>query len=333
MIHSDHVGFGLATFQSGQHERVGLVLGGRLFEINQALSVYRRRGERKDVGASPICSMLDILAAWPHFLGLFRDLALFLKGDLNEELDFQEIRTASLLAPVPRPGKMVNAGLNFSDHAREMGIEIPSEGFRPNFFFKGDRHCLIGPSQNIQLSSAWVDWEAELAVIIGKKAKNVRADEAMKVVAGFTCHNDITDRRLMLKSDGSLDFFAGKSRDTFGPLGPFLVPTEFIPDRRNLRIRCFLNDEVMQDTDTSQMIWGVEQCIEYISSCVTLEPGDVIALGSGAGVGWAKGIKVNVGEFRRLIDHMNHGGGTFLRSGDRVAVEIDGVGRLENIVG
>jgi len=332
----ENVLFALATYRSEQGDEVGLVVDSVLHDLHRSLSLYHKispspstnKAHEKLAGVG---SMLDLLNSWFELQPLLQSLAQFLKehgGTMEQDLPLDR---AALLAPVPKPGKMINAGLNFYDHAREMGIEIPPSGFRPNFFWKGDDHCIIGPSQKIKLSSEYVDWEAEPAVVIGRKARNVKASEAMEVVAGFTCHNDVTDRDLMLKPDGSLDFLAGKARDTFGPLGPWIVPKEFV-SHGGLRIRCFLNGKVMQDTGTEKIIWGPEQCIEYLSSIMTLDPGDVIALGTGAGVGWAKGISVGKGEFPKIIAHMRQGGGTFLRKGDRIAVEIDQIGRLENEV-
>jgi len=236
------------------------------------------------------------------------------------------------LAPVPEPGKIINVGLNFYDHAEEMGITIPTEGFQPNFFLKGDHNCVVGPGQKLKLTSEFVDWEAELAVVIGKKATHVSPNEAMDYVAGYTCHNDVSDRGAMMRKDGSIDFFSGKCRDTFAPLGPYLVPKEFIPDPRNLRIQCLLNNSVMQDFGTDQMIWGPAECVAFASSRVTLQPGDVISLGTGAGTGWAKGITVGPGEMSKVIENMYQGGGIFLKPGDRITVKIEPIGRLENEV-
>jgi 2-keto-4-pentenoate hydratase/2-oxohepta-3-ene-1,7-dioic acid hydratase in catechol pathway len=329
--------FALATYQAGQRPEVGLAMDSHLYNLHQALLAYRRLSpsistEKAWERAAGVRSMLDLLNSWFEVWPLLLGLARFLKEN-GENLDeVLPLHQAALLAPVPEPGKMINVGLNFYDHAREMGLEIPSSGFRPNFFWKGGGHCIIGPSQKIRLSSDFVDWEAEPALIIGRKARNVAASDAMQAVAGFTCHNDVTDRNLMLKPDGTLDFLSGKSRDTFAPLGPWIIPKEFVAHGQELRIRCVLNNRIMQDTGTDQLIWGPERCIAYLSTIMTLDPGDVIALGTGAGVGWAKGISVGKGEFPKIIAHMRQGGGTFLRPGDRIGVEIDQIGKLENEV-
>jgi 2-keto-4-pentenoate hydratase/2-oxohepta-3-ene-1,7-dioic acid hydratase in catechol pathway len=273
--------------------------------------------------------MLDLLNDWDRMLPCLREAAgLMEEASAGELVDLARV---ALLAPVPAPGKMMNVGLNFYDHAEEMGMEIP-EGFRPNFFWKGDRNCIIGPSQKIRLSSGYVDWEAELALVIGRTARDVEPEEAMGCVAGYTCHNDVTDRRLMMPEAGRLDFLAGKARDTFGPLGPALVPGDQVPDWERLRIRCLVNGEVMQDTGVDRMIWGPAQCISALSKLFTLQPGDVIGLGTGAGVGWTKGMTLGPGDLGKAVERMLQGEGVFLRPGDRVAVDIPGVGRLENEV-
>ena len=311
-----NVPFSLATIRNQEQLQVGLIVGGRIWEINTALNVERSR----------IQTIFDLLADWNHWFSMISKAVDTLPDQSLMDLDSVEI-----LAPVPVPGKMINAGLNFYDHAKEMGLSIQDD-FQPNFFWKGTAGCVIGPSQKIELSSDLVDWEAELAVIIGRTAKNVRKKEIMNYVAGFTCHNDVTDRGLMMMPDGRLDFLGGKSRDTFGPLGPVLVPAEFVKNLDSLKIRCLLNDEVMQDFSTSQMVWDPGRILSHLTYIMTLHPGDIVALGTGAGVGWARGISVGPGEMGRIVEHMRSGGGTFLRPGDKIAVDIPGVGYLENEV-
>jgi 2,4-diketo-3-deoxy-L-fuconate hydrolase len=323
--------FSLATYRDIDGEHVALVVDDGLVEVNQAVDRYLRLTASEAPAYANIGSMVELLDRWDSYLPLLRGAAALLSGPEHHSSRVPQDE-AYLLAPIPWPGKMVNLGLNFYDHAAEMGVSIPAEGFVPNIFIKGDRNCIIGPSQKIKLSSQYVDWEAEMAMVIGKTARNVRAEDAMAYVAGYTCHNDVTDRRLMMKPGGGLDFFAGKARDTFGPLGPYLVPREFVPDPRALAIRCYVNGQLMQHTNTGYMIWGPEQCIEYLSSIVTLRPGDVIALGTGAGVGWSKGLEGELKSIARIVEHMESGGGVYLRSGDLVAVEVDGLGRLENLV-
>jgi 2-keto-4-pentenoate hydratase/2-oxohepta-3-ene-1,7-dioic acid hydratase in catechol pathway len=315
--------FSLVTYRYEGETRVGLVREGRVREVNRALAAGPAPA------GAPVLAMLDLLNDWDRMLPCLREAARLMEEASAGEL--VDLARVALLAPVPAPGKMMNVGLNFYDHAEEMGMEIP-EGFRPNFFWKGDRNCIIGPSQKIRLSSGYVDWEAELALVIGRTARDVEPEEAMGCVAGYTCHNDVTDRRLMMPEAGRLDFLAGKARDTFGPLGPALVPGDQVPDWERLRIRCLVNGEVMQDTGVDRMIWGPAQCISALSKLFTLQPGDVIGLGTGAGVGWTKGMTLGPGDLGKAVERMLQGEGVFLRPGDRVAVDIPGVGRLENEV-
>lgn len=320
--------YSLVTYLTGEHPAVGVMVKGRIWEINGALNTLSApAGPRTP---KPVRTMLEVLESWDDCRPLLEETARVLGA--NPPDDGLEASRARLLAPVPNPGKMMNVGLNFYDHAREMGMEI-KEGFRPNFFWKGDRNGIIGPSQDIRISSGFVDWEAELALVIGKVAKEVPPESAMDCVAGFTCHNDVTDRRLMMIPGGQLDFLAGKCRDTFAPLGPALVPKEQIPDPSRLKIRCLVNGELMQDTGVDQMILDPAGCVSALSSILTLQPGDVIGLGTGSGVGWTRGMTIGPGGLSEAVDRMLKGEtGVFLKPGDVVAVDIPGVGRLENRV-
>jgi 2-keto-4-pentenoate hydratase/2-oxohepta-3-ene-1,7-dioic acid hydratase in catechol pathway len=326
-----YVKFCLASFESPEGPRVGLVSGDRIMEINDILSLPSPRAPFSSKGIPRVTSMMDLLEAWDDFFPILSSAARFWITHPGAITGAVPLKSVPLLTPVLNPGKIINTGLNSYDHAQEMGVTIPSQGFQPNFFFKGDRCCLIGPGQRIRISSRFVDWEAELAVVIGRKTKDVTPADAMGHIAGYTCHNDITDRHLLVKKDGSIDFFRGKSRDTFGPFGPFLVPRQFVPNPLGLRIRCSVNDEIMQDSSTSQYYWGPEECVSYLSTCMTLMPGDLIALGTVAGTGWAYGIE-GPRDLGNVIEHMNRGGGRFLRHQDRVRVEISEIGGLENIV-
>lgn len=304
---------------------MGLVVDECLYDLEHLAAAA------PDAGLADARSVLSLLSDWGASREALGALAERVRETphLSPRMPLEDV---ALLAPVPRPGKMINVGLNYRDHAEEMGISLPAEGFTPNFFFKGDESCIVGPSEPIRLSSGQVDWEAELALVIGRVCREVDESEALDHVAGYTCHNDVSDRGLMFRADGSLDFLAGKARDTFGPLGPVLVPKESVPDPDDLRVRCLVNGEVMQDTRTSAMVWGAARCVSYLSHVFTLRPGDVIALGTGAGVGWAKGLPAGPRTMADVVAHFRAGGGVFLRSGDRVVVEVEGVGRLENEV-
>jgi 2-keto-4-pentenoate hydratase/2-oxohepta-3-ene-1,7-dioic acid hydratase in catechol pathway len=211
--------------------------------------------------------------------------------------------------PVDRPGKIIAVGLNYRDHAEEQDVDPPSA---PLLFAKWQT-SLIGPGEAIVIPrvSQRVDYEAELGVVIGERVRGISADEALGVVRGYICVNDVSARDLQF-ADGQ--WTRGKSADTFCPVGPRLVPSGDVPDPQALRIRCILNGEVMQDSTTANMIFSVAEVIAHASATMTLEPADLIATGTPAGVG----------VFRKPP--------VLLKDGDEVTVEIEGVGALTNPV-
>jgi 2-keto-4-pentenoate hydratase/2-oxohepta-3-ene-1,7-dioic acid hydratase in catechol pathway len=219
--------------------------------------------------------------------------------------------TARLLAPVPDPHKIVCLGLNYRDHAAESGSPIPKD---PVLFSKYAT-ALIGHGQNIVLPpvSQEVDYEAELVFVIGKRGRNVRADAAAEYVAGYTIGHDVSARDWQLKKDGK-QWMVGKTFDTFAPTGPVLVTPDEVPDPQRLGIRLRLNGQTMQDSNTSQMIFSVGATLAYLAQVFTLEPGDLVFTGTPPGVGVARKPPV------------------FLKGGDVVEVEIDGLGVLRNPV-
>jgi 2-keto-4-pentenoate hydratase/2-oxohepta-3-ene-1,7-dioic acid hydratase in catechol pathway len=210
-----------------------------------------------------------------------------------------------LSAPVPRPGKIVCVGLNYRDHAAETGKPVPTE---PVLFCKF-ANSVVGDGATVPIpaATAEADWEAELAVVIGRAATRVRAEQALDHVAGYTCANDLSARDLQ-RSGGQ--WTRGKAIDGFLPLGPWLVTADEVPDPQALAIRCTLNDEVVQDSSTAQMVFGVAELIETITATLTLEPGDLIVTGTPPGVGMARKPP------------------RFLVPGDVLAVEIEGLGSL-----
>jgi 2-keto-4-pentenoate hydratase/2-oxohepta-3-ene-1,7-dioic acid hydratase in catechol pathway len=210
---------------------------------------------------------------------------------------------------ISRPSKIVCVGLNYRDHAEEQGTELPKA---PLLFSKWP-NTLIGPGEPIVLphEAKEVDYEAELGVVIGQTTRRVSEGEALGRVGGYICVNDVSARDLQF-ADGQ--WTRGKSPDTFCPVGPRLVPREEIADPQALSIRCVLNGETMQDSSTANMIFSVAEIIAYVSRTVTLEPGDLIATGTPAGVGVFRDPKV------------------LLKDGDEVSVEIEGLGTLTNPV-
>jgi 2-keto-4-pentenoate hydratase/2-oxohepta-3-ene-1,7-dioic acid hydratase in catechol pathway len=211
--------------------------------------------------------------------------------------------------PIDRPGKIICVGLNYAGHARETSLELPAQ---PVLFGKWD-NVLIGPGEPIVLPGAVddkIDWEAELGVVIGRRVRDVSKEDALETVRSYVCFNDVSARGLQ-RMDGQ--WTRGKSPDTFGPVGE-PVPASEIPDPQVLGIRAIVNGETMQDSNTADMVFSVAELIAFISEVITLEPGDLIATGTPGGIGASRKPPI------------------FLRDGDIVTVEIDGLPSLTNPV-
>jgi 2-keto-4-pentenoate hydratase/2-oxohepta-3-ene-1,7-dioic acid hydratase in catechol pathway len=215
-----------------------------------------------------------------------------------------------LLAPAT-PRKYLAIALNYRDHIAEMGMEPPEV---PGFFNK-QVTCVVGPDAEVHMPkvSTFLDYEAELALVIGKRCRHVPADRAHEVIAGYTCANDVSVRDWQGKAQ---TMQIGKSFDTHGPLGPWLVTADELGDPNDLAIRCFVNDEPRQDARTSEMVFDCFQQVSHLSEAFTLEPGDVIATGTPSGVGLGR---------QPVRDNLLH-------VGDTVRVEIEGIGELVNTV-
>jgi 2-keto-4-pentenoate hydratase/2-oxohepta-3-ene-1,7-dioic acid hydratase in catechol pathway len=211
------------------------------------------------------------------------------------------------LAPVPRPGKIIGIGVNYSPHAAEAGVSLP--GY-PEVFAKFT-NAIADPDAQIALpaADAAVDYEGELAVVIGRRTRQVRREQALGSVLGYTIANDLTARTLQLRVT---QWTTGKSVDAFCPLGPWIVTPDEIPDPQTLRLRTRIGGELRQDGSTSEMLFPVAQLIAYLSQTMTLDPGDVVLTGTPAGVGHAASPP------------------RYLQPGDVVSVEIDGIGLLRN---
>jgi len=211
--------------------------------------------------------------------------------------------------PLPLPGKVIAIGLNYKDHAAEAGVPLPES---PVLFTKFTT-SLIPSGAEIVLPKGvtQLDWEAEFAVVIGKRASRVSEADAMSYVSGYTCMNDVTDREAQSK-DGQ--WVRSKSYDTFGPIGPVVIPASDIPDPHNLKIEARLNGETVQSSNTKNLIFNVPFLISYISQTITLEPGDVITTGTPHGIGGARKPPI------------------FMKPGDVIEIEIEKIGILRNTV-
>ena len=213
------------------------------------------------------------------------------------------------MLPIDVPGKIICVGLNYRDHAEEGGIELPKE---PLLFAKW-QNALIGPGEPIVIPPlvTQCDYEAELGVVIGRRVKAVSKENAFEAVRGYVCANDVSARNLQF---GDGQWTRGKSPDTFCPVGPALVPAAEVADPHNLTIRAIVSGEVLQDSTTANLIFGVDEIISHASQTMTLEPGDLILTGTPAGVGIFRDPK-------RLLE-----------PGDEVTIEIEGLGALTNPV-
>lgn len=211
---------------------------------------------------------------------------------------------ARLGAPLYKPGKIVCIGLNYSDHAAESGMQLPKE---PVVFFKANS-AICGPNDDIIIpkGSEKTDWEVELGVVIGKRASYVTEKEAMDHVAGYVLHNDYSERAFQLERSGQ--WVKGKSCDTFAPLGPYLATKDEIKDVDNLRLWLKLNGKMMQDGNTSNLVFKIPYLISYLSQFMSLMPGDIISTGTPAGVGLGQRPPF------------------YLKAGDEVELGIDGLG-------
>ena len=290
----------VVSYESAGGTRSGLQIGQRVVDATTAA---------QSAGLGPTAdwtSTRSVIASGRDTLAKLDGTAHELAGDESASLDL----TALVLAPpIGDPDKIVCLGLNYRAHAAEATLEVPDA---PTLFAKF-RNSLIGPYGTIVLPavSGFVDYEAELAVVIGTTAKDVSEADALEYVAGVMALNDVSARDLQTQTS---QWLPGKALDTFAPCGPALVLLDEIEDIQALGIKTRLNGELVQDGNTSEMIFAVAETVAYLSRLMTLVPGDVIATGTPAGVGFER-----VPQLR-------------LHDGDVVEVEIEGVGSLRNTV-
>jgi 2-keto-4-pentenoate hydratase/2-oxohepta-3-ene-1,7-dioic acid hydratase in catechol pathway len=303
-------GYKIASYQSADGPRAGLIVDDKVFDA------------AKLTGKPAYASVVGILNDWKTAQGILRKAtAKAAKGRAKARL----LSQTKLLAPVLWPSAIFCAGANYADHAAEMAARSgrPLEpdphtlGLQSWHFIKASR-SLANPGQTIKVSdySKQMDWEVELAAVIGRPAKNVALDKALGYVAGYTCANDLSARdrgRRPHVSDTSpfkADWVAHKSFDGSCPLGPWIVPAADIGDPQNLGLKLWVNDVLKQDSNTGKMIFNLAEQIAHLSSRLTLHPGDLILTGTPAGVG--------------------AGRGEFLKAGDVVKIWIEKIGTLSN---
>jgi 2-keto-4-pentenoate hydratase/2-oxohepta-3-ene-1,7-dioic acid hydratase in catechol pathway len=311
----------LVTYEWARQSRLGVVIGDFVVDVAAAYGVAAK-GRILDAKVAAAAKVLRKLGRPPRDmieqLGLgeryrkalavvvARAAAMGRKGPKGLLVP---LRTAKLRAPIAHPNKITCIGLNYADHAREQGLEPPPA---PIFFLKS-HNTICGPGDAIQLptNSTRVDYEAEFAVVIGKRGRRIALGEAHKYIAGYTVLIDVSARDMQY---GDKQWYRGKSCDTFAPTGPWIVTADEIPDPDNLRISLTLNGETMQDSSTSNLIFKVPFLISYLSQSLTWEVGDLISTGTPPGVGMFRNPPV------------------FLKAGDAVKATVEGIGTLSNHV-
>jgi 2-keto-4-pentenoate hydratase/2-oxohepta-3-ene-1,7-dioic acid hydratase in catechol pathway len=290
--------FSLATAADAQGSTAALVLDGLIHPLPGRPSVR------------------ELLTDWDASLERLASHAD--RGDLDPAGTVEEMR---LLAPLPDPPNLYMAGANYADHAREMrklppNAAIPKPAGGPFMFLKPTT-TIVGHRDEVLIApgSKRVDWEVELAVVIGRRAHRVPAEDAYRYVAGYTVANDVSVRDRFVREDTGeppmkFDWFLQKGWATSCPMGPWIVPADDLPDAQDSVMRLTLNDTIEQESRTSEMIFSIAEQIEFLSAVLPLVPGDVICTGTCAGVGVGKG--------------------RFLAPGDVMVAEVEGIGRLEN---
>ncbi len=271
----------LIRFGDAGNEKTGLIIGEKYVDISSFVKDYNEEFFEQD-GLKKLNDFLKTNPALPEIS--------------------KDIRLGS---PIARPSKIVCIGLNYKDHAKETGAAIPAE---PILFLKSTT-ALTGPTDNIIIpkNSQKTDWEVELAVVIGRKASYVDEATALDYVAGYCLHNDVSERAFQLEMGGTWD--KGKGCDSFAPIGPYLATPGELEDINNCRLWLTVNGQLMQDGNTSNLIFNIPHLISYVSQFMTLMPGDIISTGTPAGVGL--GMKPPV----------------YLKPGDVVELGIDGLGK------
>lgn len=309
----------LSMIIEGQN-RAGIRIGEEILDVTSFCEILELKGEW--IEADDITRFQHIEGAYRDALDVYRrgldwignvtariETNPMLAGELRATGALTRLSAVKLNSPVIAPGKILAVGLNYAAHAAEGDAKQPEF---PLIFSKCVT-ALIGPGDEIKLPaiSDMIDYEAELAVIIGKDAKSVSADHAMEYVAGYTIMNDVTARDLQRRER---QWVRAKGLDTFAPCGPWLVTTDEITDPHSLEIELTVNGEVRQHSNTGDLIFKIPQLIEFISQDLTLEPGDIISTGTPSGVGVYRNPPV------------------FLKDGDEIEISIDGVGVLWNRV-
>jgi 2-keto-4-pentenoate hydratase/2-oxohepta-3-ene-1,7-dioic acid hydratase in catechol pathway len=311
----------LVTYEGSNGRALGVVEGASVVDVAEALewggllpkpeAALRGAVERLEAADGPPLDMIDLISRGSNYLAALGQVTSAAASATPSAPGLlTPLTQARLRAPIARPPKITCVGLNYADHAREQGIEPPET---PVFFLKSS-NTIVGPGDPVRLppNTDQPDYEAELAVVIGKGGSRIPQERAWEHVAGYTLLNDVTARDMQ---HGDKQWFRGKSCDTFAPIGPWIVTADEIPDPHHLAISLTLNGETMQDSNTSNLIHRIDFLISYLSQSLTWEPGDLISTGTPPGVG----------VFRKPP--------VFIKPGDQMSVTVEGIGTLTNPVG
>jgi len=303
------LGFKLASYQSDRGPRSGIVIGNSVHDTADV------------TGRGSYASTVGVLEDWPKTQLVLRDAIETLSAAAG-----RPIKDVQLLAPVLRPSGIYCAGANYSDHVDNMAklLNMPPEpdphsiGLKPWHFIKTSA-CLTGPDSTVRVDCEKLDWEAELTAVIGRTAKNVSIADALNYVAGYTIANDLSARDLMRRdkadeqSPFKYDWIGHKCFDGSCPLGPWIVPAPDISDPQDLSIKLWVDGQIKQDSNTSQMIFTLAEQVSHLSSRISLYPGDLILTGTPAGVGAERGESLSPGQ--------------------KVRIEIEKMGELTTTIG
>lgn len=298
----------LVTYSRMGVPSIGVQLESGILDIPDAASHYGRKYHIH--GQNFPTTMIDLLQ-WESGIEVVRQIVQrYAQTPHDERLMTHALDSVFLEAPIPRPGKIIALGRNYLEHIKETGSKV--EEF-PVIFAKFPS-CVIGPNDTIPIPSLSkkIDWEVELAIVIGKTCKSVSQKDALDYIAGYTIVNDVTARDLQGR-DGQ--WIRAKSLDAFCPMGPCIVTIDELGEASDLKMYTKINGKMKQDSTTSNMMFKVPQIIEYVSQAFTLEPGDIIATGTPAGVGFTRDPP------------------EYLKSGDEIEQYIEGIGYLRNSFG
>lgn len=302
----------LASYRREDQRLPALVVDEKLYDLKDAMDAGVPAAKEAWRGHDGIRSMLD---DWQHAQAWLRDAAPVLQAQVRAG-KLKPLSGPEGVAPPYVPSRIFCAASNFVEHANEMGTELAAKAQSKPYMFLKLSNTVIGNGDIVQMppETGMLDWEVELAAVIGKRTRRVSVEDALDAIACYTVINDVSARDLNMRSDYpfKFDWFQGKCHDTFAPIGPWLVPSWQIPDPQAVRLRLDVNGKTMQDDSAANMIWTVAEQIAYLSTIVTLEPGDMIATGTPTGVGMGKGI--------------------YLADGDVLETSIEGIGRLRNRV-